>query len=48
VNSVALEQVARMALASLQLAPALPVIPGMLLEKHYLRKHGTAAYYGQK
>lgn len=47
-NSVALEEVARMALGTLQLMPAQPPISNMLLDKHFLRKHGPKAYYGQK
>ena len=47
-NAQALETVARMALAAMQLNPAAAPIPDYLLEKHYRRKHGPAAYYGQK
>lgn len=47
-NGVALEECARMALGSLQLAPTLSAIPDMLLDKHFLRKHGPTAYYGQR
>jgi L-ribulose-5-phosphate 4-epimerase len=47
-NSIALEMCAQMALGSLSLHPALDSIPKYLLEKHYLRKHGPGAYYGQK
>jgi L-ribulose-5-phosphate 4-epimerase len=46
-NSVALEAVARMALGSLQLNPALEPIPAHILDKHYARKHGPRATYGQ-
>lgn len=46
-NSVALEAVARMALGTLQLNPAAPSIPAHILQKHYTRKHGPAATYGQ-
>ena len=46
-NSIALEMCAQMALASLQLHPALDAIPAHILNKHYLRKHGPNAYYGQ-
>jgi len=46
-NAVVLEEVARLALDTLRLNPeAAPVSP-FLLEKHFLRKHGPAAYYGQ-
>ena len=46
-NAVALEAVAASAYRSLQLAPGLEGIPAELLEKHFSRKHGAAAYYGQ-
>jgi len=45
--SVALECVAQMALMSLQLAPSLEPIEPELLQKHFKRKHGAGAYYGQ-
>jgi L-ribulose-5-phosphate 4-epimerase len=45
---VTLEEVARMALETRNLAPNLPAIDDYLLDKHFLRKHGTDAYYGQK
>ncbi|NLY52702.1 MAG: L-ribulose-5-phosphate 4-epimerase [Firmicutes bacterium] len=47
-NSVVLEQVALMALATVSLAPDIEPIPQGLLDKHFLRKHGADAYYGQK
>ncbi|NLY30121.1 MAG: L-ribulose-5-phosphate 4-epimerase [Firmicutes bacterium] len=47
-NSVVLEQVALMALATVSLAPDIGPIPQGLLDKHFLRKHGANAYYGQK
>jgi len=37
-----------MALNSLQLNPELTNLPGYILKKHHLRKHGKDAYYGQK
>jgi L-ribulose-5-phosphate 4-epimerase len=43
----ALEIIAGLALDSLALAPALPAVPAILHDKHFLRKHGPAAYYGQ-
>jgi L-ribulose-5-phosphate 4-epimerase len=46
-NAVALEAVAASAYRSLQLAPGLAGIPAELLERHFARKHGDAAYYGQ-
>jgi len=46
-NAVAIECVAHMAFMSLQLAPALTPIESELLNKHFKRKHGPGAYYGQ-
>lgn len=45
--AVAVECIAHMALMSLQLAPQLPTIESELLNKHFKRKHGPGAYYGQ-
>ncbi len=45
--AVAVECVAQMALMSLQLAPDLAPIEKELLNKHFKRKHGPGAYYGQ-
>ena len=46
-TAVAIECVAHMALMSLQLAPDLEPIEAELLAKHFKRKHGAGAYYGQ-
>ncbi len=46
-NAKVLEEVAKMAFASLQLNPDAE-IDQYLLDKHYNRKHGKDAYYGQK
>ena len=46
--AVAVECIAHMALMSLQLEPKLPTIEPELLNKHFKRKHGPGAYYGQK
>jgi len=46
-NSVVLEQVALMALHTESLAPGIDKIREGLLDKHFLRKHGSNAYYGQ-
>lgn len=46
-SAFALEIVAEMARKTLQLDPAAQPMPQHLLEKHYRRKHGAAAYYGQ-
>jgi L-ribulose-5-phosphate 4-epimerase len=43
----ALEIVAQMAREALQLQPAAKAIPSCLHDKHFLRKHGKNAYYGQ-
>jgi L-ribulose-5-phosphate 4-epimerase len=45
--SMILEYVAEMAAVSFALAPGLTGIRQSLLDKHYLRKHGKDAYYGQ-
>lgn len=46
-NAVVLEQVAKMAYLSYQINPSLTMNP-LLVEKHFNRKHGPNAYYGQK
>lgn len=46
-NAAVLETTARMAFHTLQLDPARPGVPQHLLDKHYARKHGPGAYYGQ-
>jgi L-ribulose-5-phosphate 4-epimerase len=46
-NAVALEIIAEMALKTLTLDPHAPPIEQHLLDKHYLRKLGADAYYGQ-
>ena len=46
-NAAVLEVVARMALLTLQMDGSLPAMPQQLLEKHFFRKHGPGAYYGQ-
>lgn len=46
-NAVALEAVAGIALQTLSLAPGTDGIAEELLRRHFLRKHGAAAYYGQ-
>lgn len=47
-NSVALEEIANMALATLSINLTATPIPDYVLRKHYNRKHGKNAYYGQK
>ncbi len=46
-NAVILEAVARAAYLTISINPAAQPIVSGLLEKHYLRKHGSNAYYGQ-
>jgi L-ribulose-5-phosphate 4-epimerase len=46
-NSKVLETVAQMAYLTLQINPNAPRLKDALIEKHYLRKHGKDAYYGQ-
>ena len=46
-NAIALEAAASMGIDALALEPALGPISDDLLEKHFRRKHGPAAYYGQ-
>jgi L-ribulose-5-phosphate 4-epimerase len=46
-NAAVLEQVALLASATLGLAPGLRPMPAALLNKHFFRKHGAGAYYGQ-
>lgn len=46
-NSVLLEEIAAAALHTLTINPDTPRLKQTLLEKHYLRKHGPDAYYGQ-
>ena len=46
-NAVVLEEVAFMNFHTLMLEPKMPSMQQDLLDKHYLRKHGANAYYGQ-
>ena len=46
-NSVALEVCAQMAIGTWQLKAEQSGLPAHLLNKHYKRKHGVGAYYGQ-
>ena len=47
-NSVVLEEVSKMNLFTRQLNSFAELLPQSILDKHYLRKHGKHAYYGQK
>ena len=46
-HSRVLEEIARMAYLTLQINPAAPRLKEALIKKHYKRKHGKDAYYGQ-
>jgi L-ribulose-5-phosphate 4-epimerase len=47
-HAIVLEFVARLASETLRLSPELKPVQPALLDKHFLRKHGSGAYYGQK
>lgn len=47
-NSAVLEELARMAYLTLQINPDTPRLKDTLRMKHYERKHGKNAYYGQE
>lgn len=47
-NAVVLEEIAKMSYRTETLNPAIKPAPQVLQDKHYLRKHGAGAYYGQK
>jgi L-ribulose-5-phosphate 4-epimerase len=47
-NAVALELCARLACHTLRLRPSTTRVPTPLLERHFRRKHGASAYYGQR
>jgi L-ribulose-5-phosphate 4-epimerase len=46
-TAIVLEYIARMALETLRLNASAEPIPEALLDKHFFRKHGPGAYYGQ-
>ncbi|NLK75504.1 MAG: L-ribulose-5-phosphate 4-epimerase [Clostridiales bacterium] len=46
-NAVVLDKVAEMAYKTMTLNPRVPRVSQYLLDKHYYRKHGANAYYGQ-
>lgn len=47
-NAVVLEELAFMAWHNLIMQPDIPPMQRELMDRHYLRKHGADAYYGQK
>lgn len=48
INSVVLDEIAKMNLFARELNHFAEELPQRILDKHYLRKHGKNAYYGQK
>ncbi len=47
-HAAVLEEIAKMAYVARTLDPKAPRLPEHLVRKHYERKHGKGAYYGQK
>jgi L-ribulose-5-phosphate 4-epimerase len=47
-HGAVLEEVCKMALLTLMVNPAAEVLPKHIINKHWERKHGAGAYYGQK
>jgi L-ribulose-5-phosphate 4-epimerase len=47
-NAAVLEELARMAFVTMTLDPSAPRLPDPVIKKHFERKHGKNAYYGQK
>lgn len=47
-NSLIMEKIAQMAIGTFQLNPDVSPLPAHIQKKHYQRKHGPDAYYGQK
>ncbi len=47
-NTIILEEIAKLAYLTIKINPLVTNLSADLLNKHYLRKHGDAAYYGQR
>jgi len=47
-HAIVLEHLARLASETLRIQPAIRPMPRALLDKHFFRKHGDKAYYGQR
>ncbi len=47
-NSVVLEEISKIALRTIMINPQINSMDKTLLDKHFLRKHGSCAYYGQQ
>ena len=46
-NAVVLEFIAQLQTETLRINPGVAPLPPALIQKHFLRKHGATAYYGQ-
>ena len=46
-NAAVMEEVSKMALQTLMINPDAKALPDYIINKHYMRKHGPNAYYGQ-
>jgi L-ribulose-5-phosphate 4-epimerase len=46
-NTIVLEEIAKIALLTLNINPNIASLDTQILDKHYLRKHGKGSYYGQ-
>jgi L-ribulose-5-phosphate 4-epimerase len=47
-HAVVLEEIARMAVLTITINPSVGALKQEIVDKHYLRKHGKNAYYGQE
>jgi len=47
-NAVVFEHVVRLAAETLRISPSAKPMQSVLLDKHFFRKHGSGAYYGQE
>jgi len=47
-HAAVLEEICKMAFLTYALAPTVQGLPSYIVQKHYDRKHGASAYYGQK
>jgi L-ribulose-5-phosphate 4-epimerase len=47
-NSAVLEEIAKIALLTERINPKVPQLKKTLIDKHYQRKRGVGAYYGQE
>ena len=46
-HAAVLEEIARMAALTMTLQPNCQILPKHIINKHWERKHGKTAYYGQ-